>query len=586
MTQASTSRRPALLCSLILLVCVLAAHPVAEIGMNDDWSYVQSARILANTGHIVYNGWAAPILGWQLFLGALFVRLFGPSFTAIRASTLFIALIAAFLTQRTLVRAGISSRNATIGTLVLVLSPLVLPLEFSFMTDIDAFFCVILCLYACLRALQTQTNSAVLAWLALAALSNAVGGTVRQNVWLGVLVMFPCAIWLLRRRPHVLLTGALLYTASIPVIYFSLRWFAQQPYSIPEHLFDGIPDRSQINHLSVQLLSLFLSSALFLLPILIVFIPAISFRNRRAAVSFIAGALLWIGLGSFIVLRHPRVLISLVAPFLGDCVTRFGLVDTFPLKGLSPEVLTTGPRLLLTFLVLLTLICFFTVLFTSRRISPPVHAQTPVPQLISWPTLFVLTGPFALAYVALLLPRALRGDIYDRYFLLLFPIALIFLLRLYQERVQPNLPLLTSVFVAIFSLFAVAGTHDAFAICRAKAAAVTQLRVAGVADTSIDAGFEHNGAAQIDQYGYIDDPHIHMPPNARTLQPAAFPDNCQPQFLQFTPAIVPGYALSIDPAACGGPSTFSPISYRKWLAARSISIYIVHTARPASAQHE
>ena len=72
MNDASYARRPALLCVLIFLFCALATFPVAEIGMNDDWSYVQSARVLAQTGHIVYNGWGAMMLGWQLYLGALF----------------------------------------------------------------------------------------------------------------------------------------------------------------------------------------------------------------------------------------------------------------------------------------------------------------------------------------------------------------------------------------------------------------------------------------------------------------------------------------------------------------------------------
>ena len=127
MNTAPNSRRPALLCAFVLLVCAFATFPFAEVGLTDDWSYVQSARVLAQTGHIVYNGWATAMLGWQLYLGALFVKLFGTSFTAVRASTLLVALITAFLMQRTFVRAGINSRNATIGTLALVLSPLFLP---------------------------------------------------------------------------------------------------------------------------------------------------------------------------------------------------------------------------------------------------------------------------------------------------------------------------------------------------------------------------------------------------------------------------------------------------------------------------
>ncbi len=116
--------------------------------------------MLAQTGHIVYNGWATAMLGWQLWLGALFAKLFGPSFTAIRASTLFVALLTDFLIQRTLVRAGVSSRNATIGTLAVALSPLFLPLALCFLTDFGGLFFIVLCLYACLRAVLAESDRA------------------------------------------------------------------------------------------------------------------------------------------------------------------------------------------------------------------------------------------------------------------------------------------------------------------------------------------------------------------------------------------------------------------------------------------
>ena len=62
-----------------------------------------------------------------------------------------------------------------------------------------ALLCRAVCL--CLPAgAASQTDRSMLAWLAFAALSNALDGNVRQFVWLGVLVMVPCAIWLLRRR--------------------------------------------------------------------------------------------------------------------------------------------------------------------------------------------------------------------------------------------------------------------------------------------------------------------------------------------------------------------------------------------------
>jgi hypothetical protein len=373
------SRRPALFCVLLLLLCALATFPVAEMGMNDDWSYVQSARVLAQTGHIVYNGWASAMLGWQLFLGALFAKLFGPSFTVIRASTLFIGLITAFLMQRTLVRTGIKSRNATVGTLTLVLSPIFLPLALSFMTDLDALFCVVLCLYACLRALQAHTDRAVLAWLAFAAFSNAVGGTVRQIVWLGVLVMLPCAVWILRRRPHVLLSGALLYVISLIFIFVSLRWFHQQPYSPgPEILFDGIPTRHQLAVLALDMSSFFLSGALFVLPVLAAFAAKIRIRNPRIAATLACCALLWVATDVLLHFHHPLALDLLTAPFKGNYVSSHGLGDIFSIMGGQPLVRFFGLEYFITAGVLFALACFFIFLVTNRSLSRNGAASAPL----------------------------------------------------------------------------------------------------------------------------------------------------------------------------------------------------------------
>jgi hypothetical protein len=586
MSIALNSRRPAFLCALLLLVCALATFPVAEIGMTDDWSYVQSARVLAQTGHIAYNGWTTAMLGWQLFLGALFVKLFGPSFTALRASTLLVAVVTALLMERTFRRAGIGSRNAAIGTLTLVLSPIFLPYAVSFMTEIAGLFCVVLCLYACLHALQAKTGRATLAWLAFAALSNAVGGTARQIAWLGVLVMFPCAVWLLRRRPHVLFCGAVLYIVSLAAIFGSLHWFHQQPYSAPpEPLFNALPNGHQLRLVGVEMLSLFLSGALLLLPVLSALAAKVRFRDPRIAISLLSGAALWIA-ACFALHHHsPGILDMLIAPFRGDCVTPFGLAATFEIQGIPPLVLPLGVRIVITVAVLFALACFFIFLAGNCRSSRNPAATQPTSAPISFNSLLVLLVPFTLAYLLLLLPRGILGFSFDRYLLPLFPIALILLLRVYEERAQPHLPWFSKALVLLFALYAVAGTHDAFSKYRAWAAAVDELRAAGVPDTAIDGGFEHNAMVQIETSGSILN-LLGLPNAAEDLGPSsAFPADCQPTWPMLTPAIVPGYALSFDSKSCGGISRFASVSYREWLLARSIPVYVVDTRKPASSQH-
>src|ERR1039458_2306915 len=102
---------PAIVCALTLPLCAILIHPVAETGICDDWSYIKTTQILAESGHIVYNGWSTAMLGWQLYLGALFVKLFGFTFTVVRSSILLVSMATAFLVQRTFVRAGRSEER-------------------------------------------------------------------------------------------------------------------------------------------------------------------------------------------------------------------------------------------------------------------------------------------------------------------------------------------------------------------------------------------------------------------------------------------------------------------------------------------
>ena len=247
------------------------------------------------------------MLGWQLYLGALFAKLFGPSFASSAPPRLLIALFTAFLTQRTLVRAGINSRNATIGTLTLVLSPLFLPLALSYMSEMGGLFCVVLCLYACLRAATAGRRRSCHPRLArlCRALQRSQRSHSRQIAWLGVLIMFPCTVWLLRRRPYVLVSGLLLYAISIVIVFGTLHWFHQQPYTLPEPPIEGFPTLHSIKHLVSQLLFLFFTFALLLLPVLIGFVPTVPLKNRRVLTWLTFAALFCMAAGFFLGHYHP-----------------------------------------------------------------------------------------------------------------------------------------------------------------------------------------------------------------------------------------------------------------------------------------
>lgn len=208
MTEKAHRAWGGVICALTFLACLGVAWPVAKMAFDDDWSYIKTAEVFARTGHIVYNGWSVEPLGWMAAWGAVFIQLFGFSFMVVKLSSLPLAVATLLLFYAVLIRFEITPGNAVIGTLTLGLSPVFMPLSASFMTDIPGLFVIVLCLYCCQRAVRAGGDGAAMAWLALAAATNVVGGTARQVAWLGVLVMVPCTGWLLRERRKVLATAS------------------------------------------------------------------------------------------------------------------------------------------------------------------------------------------------------------------------------------------------------------------------------------------------------------------------------------------------------------------------------------------
>jgi 4-amino-4-deoxy-L-arabinose transferase-like glycosyltransferase len=273
----SLYRGDALICALLMAGCMLLAQPFLEMGFLDDWSYIKTAQVFARTGHFVYNGWATATLGWQILWGALFSRLFGFSFVHVRLSTLPVAMASVYLFHQILVRFGISRGNAVFGSLCLALSPPFLVMSATYMTDVPGVFCTFLCLYLCQRAIAATADRTALGWLCLAAVTNIVGGTVRQTAWLGVLVILPSAVWLLRRRSAVLWGGTLLWLVSAATVFGLIHWFNRQPYFLPPripayYLTPAAIGRTVLRE-AVHAIQSLLCTLLLLLPVLVAWWP-------------------------------------------------------------------------------------------------------------------------------------------------------------------------------------------------------------------------------------------------------------------------------------------------------------------------
>ena len=564
--------RPAILCALLLAICTLASYPFAEIGGNDDFSYIRSAKALADTGHLVYFGWSSAMLGWQLALGALFIKLFGSSFTATRASILLVALVTAFLLQRTFVRLGLRETNATFATLTLVLSPLFIPLSFSFMSDIPGLFAIVLCLYLCLRAIDSPLPSQTTAWLIAAAISSAILGTARQTGWLGLFVIVPSACWLLRRRrlPTVLL--ACVWLLCTGFTFACLYWFSKQMYTTVEGTSRMRFDSSHLFDVGIAALRVPLETAFFLSPILIAFAVAFLKQRTRTVYLSIAGVILFC---AYLCLRpHSYWVGAILAPAstrIGDYVTPLGILE-LPEIGNRPLTLNLAVRIVITVVSYFAAFAFAILLMTKNRETP---AREATPAQLSWQQLLLLLGPFTLAYCVFLSIRVLRASMFDRYLLPLFMVLAVVALRFYQEKVSPRLPLPCFAVLFLFAAFGIAGTHDMFTMDRARLAAIEHLRSAGLPRTSFYGGFAYDGWTQIDAQGHIDSDDIRTPNGIRHLPSSRSKFSpCGYFTARYYPAIRAQYALSYDNFTCHDPkNTFAPVPYHLWLPPFSGAIY-------------
>jgi hypothetical protein len=593
MSENWSSRLSGPVCGLLAGLAVLLALPFANMGFIDDWSYVRTAYDFARTGHFVYNGWATAMLGWQIVWTAPFLKIFGYSFTVARLSMLPFAIGCGWLLHVILRRSGISNRNAIFGSLTFCLSPLFIPLAASYMSDVGGLFLILLCMYLCQRALTATSDQATILWLCAASLTNTIGGTERQIIWLGTLVLVPSTAWLLRQRRGVVPTAIALWSVSLVLIFISTHWFSRQPYSVPEKIIYPPPtdptlptsvmllQRLRIPYLegksiflTVILLKTLLCFLLIALPILLAWFVAARKLGRRvqlrlAAIALCLGFFAWI-------LNLYGSLEEWLMPWLFHVLDSEAISDrSWDMLGIRPVALPIWARLIISILVVVSGAAVLEWSIASRRQSPE-RVTSRESNADNWKTLAVLYLPYTMAYVVLMLPRGLRFYIFDRYLLGILPVAIIFLLKLYEERVDRSLPAISYAALLAFAFYGVAATHDLFALNRARAASVNEVRAAGVKENAIQAGFEYDGWTEINQVGYVNESKIAYPSNAFHLnrQDLRRPGACRLGFDPYTPALHPQYIVVLSPVWCLQTSRFAPVHYRAWLPPFTRQVYI------------
>jgi hypothetical protein len=537
-----------LVCGLVVVACILACRPFVEAGYIDDWSMARTAHIFAETGHFAYNGWAAMTEGWQILWGALFVRIFGFSYTVVRLSLLPVTFLAIYLFRQCLIQFRFTERRATLGALALGLSPIFLPVATTFMTDIPSLAVIILCLFLCQRAVLASTARATILWLLAAALTNLAGGTVRQTAFLGILVMVPCTGWALRKRRGVLVTAIALTALGGVFILGFIKWYLAQPYSVPERILSTPLTGGVIAHLAGQLCTAFLLLLVAVLPLLGLFFSRL--LRLRSFLFWSAGAVLAL----LLVLVVATQNMTPVGTVLSKFHIHIGLIWLGVMLAVA-AVLLGGLRLF---------------------VATKEHVVEGRAVSASWKEIFWLLGPYSLAYFALLLPRGAAGWIWDRYLLGLIPLAIVALLKLHQDSLNDRISLTAVVLLMGLAVFGIAKADVHYSQKRALLTAANLLFQDSVPRTAIDAGFEYDCETELDVSGHVNEPKVKVPMNSYRpyALPAGLPPSVAALYSSYAPSVKPQFFILDSPNPFLVSTKYSPIAYTTLLPPFHRFIYI------------
>jgi 4-amino-4-deoxy-L-arabinose transferase-like glycosyltransferase len=159
----------------ILFIATPAARQ--DFPLIDDWAFGRGAFRFARGEGIHYSNWSSmPQLGQWLW-ACPFIWLLGPTFFALRLSTLTLSWLGLWAFDDLLRQQGWPAGRAALATAIMAFHPLFFLLEGTFMTDVPALSLALVALTLYVRALRRPR----LAWLVGAALVASVAAITRQN---------------------------------------------------------------------------------------------------------------------------------------------------------------------------------------------------------------------------------------------------------------------------------------------------------------------------------------------------------------------------------------------------------------------
>ena len=462
----------------------IIVNPIAEVPLNDDWAYSYAVRSLLETGVLKLSPWDTSNLFSQVYWGALFCLPFGFSYTALRLSTLTIALAALLALYGLMREAGAGSTTSLFSVLILALNPLFFELSFTFMTDVPFVGFTLVATYLLVRGVKRQSRME----LVLGLLAATAALLTRQT---GLALFFALSLSYLVRNG---LSKRNAIKAAAPAllglsVQFSYQTWLKMTGRMPALFGKQAKAVFDVTSMSMSFASEHLASGvvfalayvgLFVLPLLLLIghgrLRDLWLNQRWIA---ILTSVMLFTLAAVPLLRHQTI------PLVGNVLYDIGLgpvtvrADLHTLPSAGPVFWKTAKLISLVAAVLVLQALISAVLLLAR--SRGQHQELLL--------LLVATGAIYFA------PLPFVPQIYDRYYLLFVPLATLVLFIVCSQGNAPSRgwTALAVLCLLTYGSFAIAGTHDYLAWNRSRWQALRTLTVARhIPPEQIDGGYEFN----------------------------------------------------------------------------------------------
>ena len=441
-----------------------------SLPQNDDWAYRRVAAHFVSNGSFFFTGWSSPTLVGQILWSWPFLRTFGIQGWIFSISTAVLAVIGISCAYY-LARQVLSPARAFSAVLLLLLFPGFAFNTSTFMTDVPALAAEIICLALGVAA---SSRRGWPRWVLLAS-SLAVGAwgfSIRQFALaapIAVLASFILADSPRHRRRY--LAFGLAEFAVCALIYV---WASR----IPGGLVSTITEPSVSS--ALRLLEAFFSLALVISPAI-----AIATWARIRTVSWTVVPGIAVCLAGLVLLWRDHTV------FVGNYLVQQGFQGTELLYGGRPLLLPTY------FWDLLCLVaCAFGGLLTWIAADLARRNQVRVRRLRDW-----TLPPAQLEIFGLLMGGGLAvyclvsSSFFDRYLWpLALPLAALLLRASQRHHVTRHAWALGAILSSLLAITTIAFTLNAGAYSAARWQAANAAITQRVKPSSIDAGFEWNGA--------------------------------------------------------------------------------------------